>query len=192
MFFLVFILLLFILCFIFIETKIKIDFVLENSYNLVDIRIYLLALPFLRKKIKLSIMKDADGDITLYLLKRKTKKKLTCASKVLQRTGKFKGFLLKTNPWEFTSIKSLKLRVDMGLGDAAVTAVTAGLLQSAILASFNFLNFKDSEKMNAQVYFSPEFEKIIFKAKLQCILGIKMAHIINTLIKKFINKRRKK
>lgn len=192
MFFFVFILLLLIFCFIFIEIKIKIDFVLENTYNLADIRIYFLGLPFLRKKIKISILKDPDGDITLYMLKRNTKKKLTSASKMIQSKGKFKGFFKKTNPMEFTSIKALRLRVDMGLGDAAVTAVTAGLLQSAILTSFNFLNFKDSENMNAQVYFSPVFEKIIFKAKLQCILGIKMAHIINTLIQKFINKRRKK
>jgi len=191
MFFLI-LLLLIILGLIFIETKIYIDLIIENTYNLLKVRIRLLGLPFFRITLKFSVLRDPDADLTFYRLKKKTKKQVTSASKILARTGKIKNFMLKTNPWEFTSIKDIKLRADIGLGDAAVTAVLAGLFQSVILASFNFLNFKNSKDMHAEVYFSPVFEKIIFNANLKCILGIKIAHIISTLIKKSIKEKGEK
>jgi len=190
MFFLIFILL-FIFCIIFIEIKIYIDFVIENSYNLLKARICFFGLPFLYKTIKFSIVREADGDYSFYLLKRKGRKLLTSASKIVARTGRLKRFLLKTNPWEFTSVKEIQLRTDIGLGDAALTAVIAGLLQSLILTYLNFLHFKDSKKMHAEVYFAPVFEKIIFSTDLKCILGIKIAHIISALAKKLFKKREK-
>ena len=189
MFFLIIILLI-IFGLIFIEMKIYIDFVIENSYNLLKARVCFFGMPFLYKTLKLSIVREIDGDYSFYLLKRKGRKQLTTASKIAARTGKLKKFLLKTNPWEFTSIKEIQLRADMGLGDAALTAVIAGSLQSLILTSFNFLHFKDSKKMHAEVYFAPVFEKIIFSADLKCILGIKIAHIISTLIKKLFKRRK--
>ncbi|GEM_PF-4504728 len=192
MFFLIlFILFLLILGLIFIETKIYMDLVIENSFNLLKVKVRLLGLSFIVKTIKFCVLREPDGDYSIYLLRKKTKKQLTSASRILKRTGKLKRFLLKTNPWEYTAIKDIRLRVDLGLGDAAVSAVMAGLLQSSVLTAFNFLQFKDKEDMHVEVYFAPIFEKIVFNAKLKCILGIKIAHIISTLTKKFIEKRRK-
>lgn len=191
MFFLV-ILLIIILALVFIEIKINIDVVIENSYNLLKARVRFFGLPFLSKTLKFSVLRDPDGDYSLYWLRKKKNKRMTSASKLLARTGKLKRFMLKTNPWEFTSIKEIKLRADIGLGDAAVTAIVAGMLQAAILTMFNFLHFRDSKSMHAEVYFSPVFEKIIFSANLKCILGIKIAHIISTLTKKFLKEKGEK
>lgn len=188
MYFLLFIFLL-IVCLVFIELKIYIDYTIENSYNLLKARIRFFNIPFLAFTLKFTIIKEKDGDYVFYLLKRKNKKPLTSAAKLYKREGKVKKFLLKTNLWEFTSIKEIALRADIGTGDAASTAILSGALQTLVLTVLNFLHFRDRENMHAQVKFAPVYEKKIFNATIKCILGIKIAHIISTLSKKYIFKR---
>lgn len=188
MYFLLIILLL-IIGLVFIELKIYIDYTIENSYNLLKAHIRFFNIPFLSITLKFTIIKEKDGDYVFYLLKRKTKKPLTSAAKLYKREGKVKRFLLKTNLWEFTAIKDIALRADIGTGDAASTAILSGSLQTLVLTVLNFLHFRDREKMHAQINFSPVYEKKIFSARIKCILGMKIAHIISTLFKKYILKR---
>ncbi len=90
-------------------------------------------------------------------------------------------------------IFKFKLKLKIGLGDVIFTTFMIPIISSIISCVLNKGSINLYKKNSKQKYYfkiDPEYNKIAVKLKLNCIINVKMVHIINIIYALIIKKRR--
>lgn len=106
---------------------------------------------------------------------------------IIEGYHKIKGYLNAFNDTiqyilRKITINSLSLHLKIGLGDAALTGITYGILWT-IMGSFLNVIFNNKEVKNISINLYPDFNDSIFEVDFFCIIKFKIAHIIIAGIK---------
>ncbi len=176
LFFLLSIFILFLLV-VFSSIQIKIDNLngyIDSNKKEIDFKIFLIfkLLGFI-KLFKIKIKKNSIKNKNLFnikkLIKTNTRKKdISNKIKSIKRLD--------------INVEKINLNLDIGIEDAAITAISIGILSSIISTLFErYLNITTYKKWRIQPIYG---EENILKFDINCIINLKLLHIIYTVLKK--------
>ena len=176
LFFLLSIFILFLLV-VFSSIQIKIDdlngYIYSNKKE-IDFKIFLIfkLLGFI-KLFKIKIKKNNIKNGNLFKMKNLLKTKIG-KKNISNRLESIKDLKIK--------IEKLNLNLEIGIEDAAITAISIGILSSIISTLFErYLNITNYKKWRIQPIYGDEN---VLKFDINCIINLKLLHIIYTVLKK--------
>lgn len=120
------------------------------------------------------------------------KKRKKSKKKVKLKGTEIVNVLLKST--KKRQIDYICFRSDLGLGDAAVTALTTGLIYTATGCLIGFLSDHFDIK-RARLYIRPDYNNVVIKLFAECILNLNVVNIIIAairLLKLYMKKRKEK
>jgi len=170
-----------------IELEIEVKILLKNgvNYSFIVLRLFR---GILRFRINLTLRKAREGFYSLIL--RKTDSKLDKETsleevfklikknykKLLNQGGIGKYLLSKTR------ISNLSLNLELGTGDAAQTAIISGAIAFTFSSIQSYIINRYSLSTQALRVF-PYFNRRVFNMDLDCIIHLRIGHIIIAGIK---------
>ncbi len=138
-------------------------------------------------KYKARIKSVKTNRLMQYFNKMMTPQEMENSISLLKRGYRYKSafiYLLSK-----TRVRSMKLHLAFGAGDAALTGILAGLSWIVVGSILSILmNRVDTRTEDIAVH--PSFDRVFFSLALGCIIHVKMGHIINTVIKMLLIYRR--
>lgn len=124
--------------------------------------------------------------------KKKKKKKKKCKKKVKLKGVEVVKVLLKSS--KNSKIEYISFKSDLGLGDAAATALTTGLIYTITGAFIGYLS-DHFEIKKAKLNINPNYNRVVIKLFAECILNLNIVNIITAairLLKLYFKKRKEK
>ena len=186
-FFFIFILVSLLVAIIFTETQIEIKLVIKNGKNYSFIVVRLLK-GLVNLRLNLSMESGKHTWLKVIIRKtdtskdyEKTPKKII--NKLVRKITFIKKYKKQIN-YMLSRINFDKLAINTSIGtsDAAVTAMVSGLTMAFMSVLLAYLNNKLYLK-NQRILVTPFYQGPIFDLNLDCIIGLKLGHIIVTSIK---------
>lgn len=186
-FFFIFILVSLFVAIIFTETQIEIKLVIKNGKNYSFIVVRLLK-GLVNLRLNLSMESGKHTWLKIIIRKtdtskdyEKTPKKII--NKLVRKITFIKKYKKQIN-YMLSRINFDKLAINTSIStsDAAVTAMVSGLTMAFMSVLLAYLNNKLYLK-NQRILVTPFYQGPIFDLNLDCIIGLKLGHIIVTSIK---------